>query len=92
VLALALVLALRRCCVESAADVMALTSATWRERFSIGNCFRATLEVLRWNKMDFFLDEGCAPHALARTVEVCVPDVPERMCQKESFWRWDLLS
>jgi hypothetical protein len=92
VLVLALALALARCCVESAADVVALTSSTWRKRCGIGNCFRAMLEVLRCHKMDFFLDERCAPRALARTVEVCVPDVPEIMCQKESFWRWDLLS
>jgi hypothetical protein len=54
VLALALALALARCCVKSAADIMALTSVTWRKRFGIGNCFRATLEVLRCHKMDFF--------------------------------------
>jgi hypothetical protein len=28
--------------------------ATWRERFGIGNCFRAMLEVLRCHKIDFF--------------------------------------
>ncbi len=53
-LALALAMALAHCCAESAADVVALTSATWRECFSISNCFRATLEVLRCHKMDSF--------------------------------------
>jgi hypothetical protein len=43
-----------RCCVESAGDVVALTSATWRKCFGIGNCFRATLEVLHCHQMDFF--------------------------------------
>jgi hypothetical protein len=53
-LALALALSLTRCCAKSAADVVALASATWRERFGISNCFRATLEVLRCHKMDSF--------------------------------------
>jgi hypothetical protein len=52
---LALALALAHCCIKSAADIMALTSATWRKRFSIGSCFRAMLEVLCCHKMDFFL-------------------------------------
>jgi hypothetical protein len=45
---------LARCCIESAADLVALMSATWPERFGIGNCFRAMLEVLCCHKMDFF--------------------------------------
>jgi hypothetical protein len=92
VLALVLALALVHCCIESAADVVALMSATWRERFGIGNCFRAMLEVLCCHKMFFFFDELCAPRTLAHAVEVCVPYVPKIMCQEESFWRWDLLS
>jgi hypothetical protein len=68
------VLALVRCYVESAADVVALTSATWREPFGISNCFRATLEVLRCLKMDSFFYERCAPRTLARVVEVCAGD------------------
>jgi hypothetical protein len=63
-----MVLALVRCCTKTAADVVVLTSATWCKRFGIGKCFRAALEVLRCNKMATFLDEQCAPRALARFV------------------------
>jgi hypothetical protein len=70
-----MVLALARCCAKTAADVVALTSATWRKRFGIGECFRAALEVLRCDKMATFLDERCAPCALPRFVR----DVPERV-------------
>ncbi len=42
---------------KTAADVVVLTSATWRKHFGIGKCFRAALEVLRCNKMATFLDE-----------------------------------
>jgi hypothetical protein len=68
-----MVLALARCCTKTAADIVVLTSVTWRKHFGIGKCFRAALEVLRCNKMATFLDEQCAPHALAWFV--C--DVPE---------------
>jgi hypothetical protein len=52
---------------------MVLTSATWRKHFGIGECFRAALEVLHCNKMATFLDEQCAPCALA----LFVRNVPE---------------
>jgi hypothetical protein len=68
-----MVLALAGCCTKTAADIVALTPATWRQRFGISECFRAALEVLRCHKMATFLDERCAPHALARFVR----DVPE---------------
>jgi hypothetical protein len=63
-----MVLTLARCCTKTAADVVVLTSATWRKRFGIGKCFRVALEVLRCNKMATFLDERCAPCALAQFV------------------------
>jgi hypothetical protein len=72
-MALALVLALACCCTETPAGVVALTSAIWRKRFGIGECFRAVLEVLRCNKMATFLDEQCAPCTLAQFVR----DVPK---------------
>jgi hypothetical protein len=68
-----MVLALVRCHTKIAADIVALTSATWRKCFGMGKCFSAALEVLRCNKMATFLDERCAPCALVQFV--C--DVPE---------------
>ncbi len=66
-----MVLALAGCCTKTAADIVALTSVTWRKRFGISKCFGAALEVLRCNRM--FLDERCAPCALAWFVR----NVPE---------------
>jgi hypothetical protein len=65
-LALVLALALARCCAKNTADIVALTSATWRERFGISNCFRAMLEVLRCHKMDSFFIMNNVPLAPLR--------------------------
>ncbi len=83
VLALVLALALARCCAESAADVVVLTSATWRECFGISNCFRTTLEVLRCHKMDsFFMNNVPLTPSRARLKFVRMMarnNVPERI-------------
>ncbi len=45
--------------------------ATWLERFGIGNCFRATLEVLRCHKMFFFWWMMCPLRPRARCWSLC---------------------